>query len=83
LPTILAIDQGASGTKAIVVDDAGQVRAIAEEPLHPRYLDGGGVEQDPQALLGSRCWAPCSPRVGGRPPKDAAARATLSREVPS
>ncbi|MGH3201442.1 MAG: FGGY-family carbohydrate kinase [Streptosporangiaceae bacterium] len=27
--------------------------ALAEEPLHPRYFDGGGVEQDPAALLGS------------------------------
>lgn len=50
---ILAIDQGTSGTKAIVVDDAGCVRALAEIALHPRYLDGGGVEQDPEALLDS------------------------------
>ncbi|MFI5952256.1 FGGY family carbohydrate kinase [Cryptosporangium sp. NPDC051539] len=51
--SILALDQGTSGTKALVVDEAGRVLAIAEEPLHPRYLDGGGVEQDPQALLDS------------------------------
>nr|WP_205752700.1 FGGY family carbohydrate kinase [Cryptosporangium phraense] len=50
---ILAIDQGTSGTKAIVVDETGRVLAIAEETLHPRYLDGGGVEQDPRALLDS------------------------------
>lgn len=50
---ILAIDQGTSGTKAVVVDAAGAVLAIAEEPLRPRYLDGGGVEQDPTALLNS------------------------------
>ncbi|CAN5280245.1 FGGY family carbohydrate kinase [soil metagenome] len=50
---ILAIDQGTSGTKAIVVDETGAVIALAEEPIHPRYLDGGGVEQDPQELLDS------------------------------
>jgi glycerol kinase len=53
---ILAIDQGTSGTKAIVVDvagAAGAVLAIAEEPLRPTYLPGGGVEQDPLALLDS------------------------------
>ena len=50
---VLAIDQGTSGTKAIVVDEAGAVLSLAEVPLHPRYLDGGGVEQDPQALLDS------------------------------
>ena len=51
--TVLAIDQGTSGTKAIVVDDAGEVLAIAESTLRPAYLAGGGVEQDPQALLDS------------------------------
>ncbi|MGZ4649452.1 MAG: FGGY family carbohydrate kinase, partial [Kineosporiaceae bacterium] len=50
---VLAVDQGTSATKAIVVDAAGRVRAVAEQPLHPRYLDGGGVEQDPLALLDS------------------------------
>ncbi|RLV57127.1 carbohydrate kinase [Aeromicrobium phragmitis] len=49
---ILAIDQGTSGTKAIVVDDDGIV-AVAERALRPRYLPGGGVEQDPQELLRS------------------------------
>jgi glycerol kinase len=51
--TVLAIDQGTSGTKAVVVDDAGQVLAIAETPVRPRYLVGGGVEQDPTELLNS------------------------------
>src|ERR1700754_3241332 len=49
----LAIDQGTSGTKAIVVDDAGQVVSIAEVAVRPEYLAGGGVEQDPEALFGS------------------------------
>jgi len=53
MTNILAIDQGTSGTKAIVASDAGQVLAIAEQPLHPLYFDGGGVEQDPGALLDS------------------------------
>ena len=50
---ILAIDQGTSGTKAIVTDETGRVLATVEEPIHPRYLDGGGVEQDPRELLDS------------------------------
>lgn len=49
--TVLAIDQGTSGTKAIVVDEDGALLALAEEPLHPSYHGGGRVEQDPQALL--------------------------------
>ena len=51
--TVLAIDQGTSGTKAIVVDPNDGVCGVAEFPVHPRYLDGGGVEQDPGELLES------------------------------
>jgi glycerol kinase len=51
--TVLAIDQGTSGTKAIVVDPEDGVVGLAEVPVHPRYLDGGGVEQDPAELLES------------------------------
>ncbi len=50
---VLAIDQGTSGTKAIVVDAAGQVLSIAEIALRPTYLAGGGVEQDPETLFDS------------------------------
>ncbi|KAA0102378.1 carbohydrate kinase [Mycolicibacterium sp. P1-18] len=47
---VLAVDQGTSGTKAIVVDAVGRVVSIAEVALRPVYLPGGGVEQDPEAL---------------------------------
>ena len=50
---VLAIDQGTSGTKALVVDEAGLVLAVAQQPLRPVYLPGGGVEQDPGSLLDS------------------------------
>ena len=51
--TVLAIDQGTSGTKAIVVDDEDGVVGLAEVSVHPKYLSGGGVEQDPGELLES------------------------------
>jgi glycerol kinase len=51
--TVLAIDQGTSGTKAIVVDGAGTVLSTAEVALRPQYLGGGAVEQDPEALYDS------------------------------
>ncbi len=50
---VLAVDQGTSGTKAVVVAADTGVLASAEVPLHPDYLPNGGVEQDPQALLDS------------------------------
>ena len=49
---VLAIDQGTSGTKAVVVDD-GVVVATADATVRPSYLGDGRVEQDPQALLDS------------------------------
>jgi glycerol kinase len=50
---VLAIDQGTSGTKAIVVDPADGVVAEVEVGLQPDYLPNGGVELDPSALLES------------------------------
>lgn len=51
--TVLAIDQGTSGTKAVVVAADGTVLSLAEQPVRPRYLPDSGVEQDPQQLLDS------------------------------
>ena len=56
---VLAIDQGTSGTKAIVLDPAGDVLATAEVPIRPAYLAGGRVEQDPAELLASVLDAGC------------------------
>jgi len=64
---VLAIDQGTSGTKAVVVDD-GVVVASAEETVRPAYLADGRVEQDPAALLASVLDA------GGRAVADAGGR---------
>ena len=50
---ILALDQGTSGTKALVVHPDDGVVATAEVPVHPRYSGDGAVEQDPDELLES------------------------------
>ena len=50
---ILAIDQGTSGTKALVMDTGGVVRSVVEIALSLRTLPDGGVEQDPGELLAS------------------------------
>jgi len=44
---ILAIDQGTSGTKAVVFDDQGHIAAKATEPLKSYFPRPGFVEQDP------------------------------------
>jgi glycerol kinase len=50
---ILAIDQGTSATKALVVGDDGVVLSSAECPVCPDAGGGGAVEQDPAELLAS------------------------------
>jgi glycerol kinase len=50
---VLAIDQGTSATKAIVVADGGRVLGEGTAPVHPQPGPGGAVEQDPQELLDS------------------------------
>jgi len=50
---ILAVDQGTSSTKALVVGPDGAVLAAVEAPVQRRSRTDGGVEQDPEALWGS------------------------------
>lgn len=47
---VLAIDQGTSATKAVVVGDDGSVLAVAELPVAVQATLDGGVELDPEAL---------------------------------
>ncbi len=47
---VLAIDQGTSATKALVIGDGHTVLGAATAPLHPRASPGGAVEQDPEEL---------------------------------
>ncbi len=47
---ILAIDQGTSGTKAIVFDREGRLVARATEPLPSSFPSPGFVEQDPLGI---------------------------------
>jgi len=47
---ILAIDQGTSGTKAVVFDGQGRIAAQATEPLKSYFPHPGFVEQDPQEI---------------------------------
>lgn len=50
---VLAIDQGTSSTKAVIVDGTGSVVARASVPLGQTHPAPGWVEQDPGELLES------------------------------
>ena len=51
--TVLAIDQGTSATKAIVIADDGAILAVSEIPIDVVATTDGGVELDPHALWNS------------------------------
>ena len=53
MPNILAIDQGTSSTKALVVADGGAVLGEGSAPVHPMAKGRGAVEQDAEELLQS------------------------------
>jgi glycerol kinase len=48
--SLLALDQGTSSTKAILVDEGGEVVAAAHVPVRRGYPRPGWVEQDPTEL---------------------------------
>jgi glycerol kinase len=50
---VLAIDQGTSATKALLVGPGGEVLGRGEVPVRTRSVDGDGVEADPEELFGS------------------------------
>lgn len=47
---ILAIDQGTSGTKTLIINEEGRLCAKATQPLKTNYLNDGFVEQDPEDI---------------------------------
>lgn len=47
---VLAVDQGTSGTKGLLLTDDGRVVATAHRPLTQQYPEPGYVEQDPASL---------------------------------
>jgi len=48
---ILAIDQGTSGTKTLIIDEHGKICAKASITLKTNYLSNGFVEQDSEEIL--------------------------------
>jgi glycerol kinase len=50
---VLAIDQGTSSTKALVVGPDGEVLAEASAAVHPVAISDDAVEQDPEELFDS------------------------------
>jgi glycerol kinase len=54
---ILAIDQGTTNTKALVIDPSGRILARGSQPTAIRYPQPGWVEQDALEIWGCTCAA--------------------------
>ncbi len=50
-PLVLAVDQGTTNTKAILVDQAGRTCAVAEQRVAVRFPRPGWAESDPAELV--------------------------------
>ena len=53
MTNVLAIDQGTSSTKALVVSDGREVLGEGNAPVHPQAGAQGAVEQEPEELFQS------------------------------
>src|SRR5919201_711728 len=78
---ILAVDQGTSSTKALVVSDGGRVLGEGNAPVHPTAGAHGAVEQDPDELLGSIVDAGRAALAAAREPVDAVGIANQGETV--
>jgi glycerol kinase len=76
---VLAIDQGTSATKALLVGPGGEVLGRGEVPVRTRSVGADGVEADPEELFGSVLAAGAKALAGG--PADAVALANQGETV--
>lgn len=53
---VLAIDQGTTSTRALVIDEAGSIQSVVSRPHRQIYPRSGWVEHDPEELVAS-IWA--------------------------
>jgi glycerol kinase len=77
---LLAIDQGTTNTKALLVDEAGRIVARGAAPVEQRYPHPGWVEADPDALWQGVAVAVDRCLAAGEPGELAAVAITNQRE---
>ncbi len=78
---ILAIDQGTSATKALLIGPGDEVLGRAEVPVRTTTVDGDGVEADPEELWSSVVSAGARALAAARAPADAVALANQGETV--
>jgi glycerol kinase len=78
---ILAIDQGTSATKALLIGPGGEVLGRAEVPVDTTAVGGDGVEADPEELWRSVASAGARALTAARAPAHAVALANQGETV--
>jgi glycerol kinase len=78
---ILAIDQGTSATKALLIGPGNEILGRAEVPVRTTAVDGGGVEADPEELWRSVVSAGAQAAAAARAPAHAVALANQGETV--
>ena len=54
MSTILALDQGTTSSRALIIDARGQVRAVAQKEFTQYFPQSGFVEHDPEEIWSSQ-----------------------------
>ena len=54
MPSILALDQGTTSSRAIVFDHDGAIRAVAQKEFTQIFPQAGWVEHDPREIWASQ-----------------------------
>jgi glycerol kinase len=80
---VLALDQGTTSSRAILFDEAGAIRAMAQKEFHQFYPQAGWVEHNPAEILSSQmsCASEALGKIGARPRDVAAIGITNQRET--
>ena len=82
-PVILALDQGTTSSRAIVFDQPGGIRAIAQKEFRQIYPQAGWVEHDPEEIWQTQLETAreALTKVGAKPSDVAAIGITNQRET--
>lgn len=82
-PWVLALDEGSTSARAVLVDTAGRIAAEARSPVVPKRPHRGWVELDPSALWAAQRSAVgrAMAQVGAHPSDVAAVGITTHRET--
>jgi glycerol kinase len=83
MPYVLALDQGTTSSRAILFDEKGAIRAVAQKEFKQFYPQAGWVEHDPNEILASQfsCAAEALAKTGASARDVAAIGITNQRET--